>query len=98
MNTVTNTAESFRDVLMRIYENPFVSKLIAVILAIIVSFVLLALSRIVATAIKNKITKNFVLKGNKEVENVSALIGDVIFYALAMLSFFVSFSIMGINV
>jgi len=98
MHAVSDTAESFRDVILRIYDNPFVAKIIAVILAIIVSFVLLALSRIVATAIKNKITRNFVLKGNKEVENVSALIGDIIFYALAMLSFFVSFSIVGINV
>lgn len=98
MNTVAQTAESFRDVLIRIYENPFVSKLIAIILAIVVSFVLLAISRIIATAIRNKITRNFVLKGNKQVENVSALIGDIIFYALAMLSFFVSFSIVGINV
>lgn len=98
MHTVADTAESFRDIILRIYDNPFVSKIIAIIVAVVVSFLLLAVSRIIATAIRNKITRNFVLKGNKQVENVSALIGDIIFYALAMLSFFVSFSIVGINV
>jgi hypothetical protein len=80
------------------YENPFVSKIIAIILAIVLSFFLLSVSKILATYIKNKITKNFVLKGNKDVENVSALLGDVIFYTLAMFSLFISFSIVGIQV
>lgn len=80
------------------YENPFVSKIIAIILAIILSFVLLSASKVLASYIKNKITKNFVLKGNKDVENVSALLGDVIFYTLAMFSLFISFSIVGIQV
>jgi len=80
------------------YENPFVSKIISIILAIIISFVLLALSKILAAYIKNKITKNFILKGNKDVENVSALLGDIIFYVLAMFSLFIAFSIVGIQV
>ncbi|MEI6118394.1 MAG: cytochrome c oxidase subunit II transmembrane domain-containing protein [bacterium] len=80
------------------YENPFISKIISIILAIIISFVLLALSKILAAYIKNKITKNFILKGNKDVENVSALLGDIIFYVLAMFSLFIAFSIVGIQV
>ena len=83
---------------MKMYENPFVSKIIAIVLAIVLSFVLLSLSKLLATYIKNKITKNFVLKGNKDVENVSALLGDIIFYALAMFSLFIAFSIVGIQV
>ncbi|MEI8252770.1 MAG: hypothetical protein WCG25_03325 [bacterium] len=59
---------------MNFYDNPFVAKIISILLAIIVSFVLLALSRILASVIKNKITKNFVTQGNKEIQNVSALI------------------------
>lgn len=98
MNTATKAAGGLRDTIMNIYNNPFVSKIIAIIIAIVVTFILLAISRIIATTIRNKITKNFVLKWNKQVENVSALIGDIIFYALAMLSLFVSFSIVGINV
>ncbi|HMS91611.1 MAG TPA: mechanosensitive ion channel [Candidatus Absconditabacterales bacterium] len=90
--------ETFREFLIRMYENPFVSKIIAIILAIILSFVLLSASKVLASYIKNKITKNFVLKGNKDVENVSALLGDVIFYTLAMFSLFISFSIVGIQV
>jgi small-conductance mechanosensitive channel len=80
------------------YENPFVSKIISIILAIILSFVLLSLSKILANYIKNKITKNFILKGNKDVENVSALLGDVLFYVFAMFSLFIAFSIVGIQV
>ncbi len=102
MNTLWSAAsavqETFRDFIMRMYENPFVSKIIAIILAIVLSFFLLSVSKILATYIKNKITKNFVLKGNKDVENVSALLGDVIFYTLAMFSLFISFSIVGIQV
>ena len=80
------------------YENPFVSKIISIVLAIFLSFILLSLSKILATYIKNKVTKNFVLKGNKDVENVSSLLGDFIFYAFAMFSLFISFSIVGIQV
>lgn len=98
MNTVTKATGGLRDTIMSLYNNPFVSKIIAIIIAIVVTFILLAISKIIATTIKNKITRNFVLKWNKQVENVSALIGDIIFYALAMLSLFVSFSIVGINV
>lgn len=95
---VENTWETLWDVLLRIYDNPFVGKIIAIVAAILVSFVLLSLSKILAVSIRNKITRNFVTKWNKEVENVSALIWDIIFYALAMFSFFISFSIVGINV
>ncbi len=102
MNTLWTTAtaakETFFDFIVRMYENPFISKIISIILAIIISFVLLALSKILAAYIKNKITKNFILKGNKDVENVSALLGDIIFYVLAMFSLFIAFSIVGIQV
>jgi len=102
MNTLGAAAgsatETFRGFLIRMYENPFVSKIIAIILAIIISFVLLLLSKILAAYIKNKITKNLILKGNKDIENVSSLIGDIIFYVLAVFSLFVAFSIVGIQV
>lgn len=102
MNTLWAAAwavqETFRGFIIRMYENPFVSKIIAIILAIVLSFILLSASKVLASYIKNKITKNFVLKGNKDVENVSALLGDVIFYTLAMFSLFISFSIVGIQV
>jgi len=102
MNTLwtaaTTVQETFRGFLIRMYENPFVSKLLAIIIAIVLSFILLSVSKILATYIKNKVTKNFVLKWNKDVENVSALLGDIIFYALAMFSLFISFSIVGIQV
>ena len=102
MNTLWAAAstakETFRDLIIRMYENPFVSKIISIVLAIVLSFILLSVSKILANYIKNKITKSFVLKGNKDVENVSALLGDIIFYALAMFSLFISFSIVGIQV
>jgi small-conductance mechanosensitive channel len=74
---------------MRIYENPFVSKIVAVILAIVLSLVLMSLSKILAVYLKNKITKNFIVKGNKDIENVSSLIGDIIFYVLVVFSLFI---------
>lgn len=102
MNTLTQTAstatESFRDFLMRIYQNPFVSKLLSVILAIVLSLVLISLSKIVAVYIKNKVTKNFITKGHKDIENVSALIGDIIFYVLLVFSLFIGFSVVGLQV
>ena len=97
--TVASTAkETFRDFIVRMYQNPFISKVFSIILAIVLSFILLSLSKILATYVRDKITRNFVIKGNKDVENVSALLGDIIFYALGMFSLFVSFSIVGIQV
>lgn len=58
----------------------------------------MSLSKIIATYLKSKITKNFVVKGNKDVENVSALIGDIIFYVLVVFSLFIGFSIVGLQV
>ncbi len=93
-----NVTESFRDFLVRIYENPFVSKMVLLILAIVLSFILMSLSKILAVYLKKKITKNFVTKGSKDIENVSALIGDIIFYTLTVLSLFTAFSLVGLKV
>lgn len=102
MNTLGQAAgavtETFRDVLVRIYENPFVSKMILLIVAIVLSFILMSLSKILAAYLKRKITKNFIVKWNKDIENVSALIGDIIFYTLAVLSLFIAFSVVGLKV
>lgn len=102
MNTLgtaaTTVKETFREMLLRIYDNPFVSKLIAVILAIVLSLLLMSISRMLAVYFKNKITRNFVVKGNKDIENVSALIGDIIFYVLVVFSLFIGFSIVGLQV
>ncbi len=93
-----NVTESFRDFLIRIYENPFVSKIVLLILAIILSFIFMSLSKILAAYLKRKITQNFVTKWSKDIENVSALIGDIIFYTLTVLSLFMAFSIVGLKV
>ncbi len=93
-----NAQGTLLDTLARLYQNPFVSKIISIVWAILIAFALFAVSKIVATYIKNKITRSFVLKGNKEVENVSSLIGDIIFYALIMFSLYISFSIAGIDI
>jgi hypothetical protein len=53
-----------------LYDNPFVAKLIAVLIAIVVSFVLLSLSKMVALFIKNKIMDGFVIKDNEEARKV----------------------------
>jgi len=102
MNTLgtaaTTVKETFREMLLRIYDNPFVSKLIAVILAIVLSLLLMSISRMLAVYLKNKITRNFVVKGNKDIENVSALIGDIIFYVLVVFSLFIGFSIVWLQV
>ena len=93
-----NVTETFRDFLVRIYENPFVSKIVLLLVAIVLSFVFMSLSKILAAYLKRKITQNFVTKGSKDIENVSALIGDIIFYTLTVLSLFMAFSIVGLKV
>lgn len=102
MNTLgavaSNTTETFRGLITRLYENPFISKILSVILAIVLSLVLMSLSKIVATYIKNKITRNFIVRGNKDIENVTALIGDIIFYVLVVFSLFIGFSVVGLQV
>ncbi len=84
-------------ILIKFYDNPFVSKLIDVLFAIAVAAVLLTLSRFVANAIKNRITSNFIVQEGDEVKKVASIIGDVIFYAMAMFSLFISFHIVGIQ-
>ena len=93
-----NATESFRDFIVRIYEYPFVAKIVSVILAIVLSLILMSLSKVLAVYLKNKITKNFLTKGHKDIENVSALIGDIIFYVLLVFSLFIGFSIVGLQV
>lgn len=105
MNTTVNqiqstawaSGEGFLGLIIRLYDNPFVAKLISVIIAIAVAVLLLSLSKFVAVFIKNKITKNFVVTQGTDVQKAWELIGDVIFYAMAMFSLFIAFNIVGIN-
>jgi hypothetical protein len=45
-----------------ILNNPYISKLIAVIVATVVGVLLIALSRIIANYIKKKVTESFIIQ------------------------------------
>lgn len=80
-----------------LYENPFVMKLIQVLLAIVVTGILLFLSKFIASIIKNKINKHFKFRHQESVDKVANLVGDLVFYAMSVFSLFIGFKIVGID-
>lgn len=106
MNTVANQAQNVGQgvvdtgisLFQRLYDNPFVHGLISLLIAIFLSIVLIIISRIIATIIKNRITKSFVAIHGENFKKMGVLIGDIVFYAMAFLSVYISFSVVGIDI
>lgn len=93
--TVIDTWFSLFD---KIYNNPFIQGLISLFVAIVLSLLLIFISRIISVFIRNKISKGFSSKDWVAVKKMWVLVGDIIFYAMAFLSIYISFTIAGIDI
>lgn len=90
-----NTADTAAGFLV---DNPFVSKLLSVLLAIVVSGFLIRLSRLIANFISNKIKKSFNDKDPDSVSKIGQLVWDLVFYAMATFSIYLWFKIVWIDI
>lgn len=98
LRQIEATGAQGADLFWQFVDNPFVNKLIQVLVAIIVVGVLVSFSKIIAVFIKNRISKNFILQEGEEVRKIGTLVGDVVFYAMTMFSLYLGFKIVGFDI
>lgn len=96
-NMVTAAGTAAASLGKNIIENPVVAYGIKIIGAIIVISILLLLSKIAAKIISKKIVKNST-EWNKNTDKIAKLIQNIVFYILAIFSFFIGFNIVGFDV
>lgn len=92
---VTNTAWSWIAVL---FNNPFVDKLLDILTAIVITAVLIMVSKWIANFIKRRITKSIVSKHQESVDKVGTLVSDLVFYAMAAFSIYIGFKTVGMDI
>lgn len=96
--TIGNTISTADKTAWFLVNNPFVSKLLSVLLAIVVAWFLIRLSRIIANFISSKIKRGFNDKDPDSVNKIAQLSGDLIFYAMATFSVYLWFKIVWIDI
>lgn len=79
-------------------DNPFVSKLWSVLLAIAVAGFLIWLSKIISNFISKRIISSFHDKDPDSVGKIGQLAGDLVFYAMATFSIYLGFKIVNIDI
>jgi len=94
INQVAQTSGWVADTIM---NNVIVVYILKIIGAIAVIVLLLLISKILANVISKRIMKSST-EGNKNIDKIGKLIHDIVFYILAIFSFFVGFDIVGFNV
>lgn len=97
-NTINKTIDTADKTAWFLVDNPFVSKLLAVLLAIVVSGFLIRLSRVIANFISHKIKRNFTEKDTDSVTKIAQLSWDLVFYAMATFSIYLWFKIVWIDI
>ena len=90
---VSNTLDAAGDTAGFLVNNPFITKLLSVLLAIVVAGFLIWLSKIIANFVANKIKNNFHDKDADSINKIGQLVGDLIFYAMATFSVYLGFKI-----
>lgn len=95
---VANTVNTANKTAGFLVDNPFVSKLISVLLAIVVAGFLIRLSRLIANFISSKIKNSFNNKDSDSVSKIGQLVGDLVFYAMATFSIYLGFKIVWIDI
>ena len=89
------TSISFLEI---IYDNPYIQWFLSLIFALLLSFWLITLSRILAIFVKNRIIKNFAVKDWVSPKKMAILVWDIVFYAMSFVSIYISFTIAGIDI
>ena len=96
--TVWQWVEQWVSLLSKIYDNPFVSKLIAVLMWIGLSIILILLARIIAVFVRMRISRFFVNKNWEALKKMWVLVWDVVFYVMSFLSVYISFNVVWIDI
>ncbi len=81
-----------------LYEHPFFKFMIKLFLAIIVVWILIIISKIVAVTIKKKIINKITLEDDEYVSKIGNLIEDIIFLTLSLFALFIGFEIIWFDV
>ena len=95
---VSNTVNAAGDTAGFLVNNPFVTKLLSVLLAIVVAGFLIRLSKLIANFIATKIKNNFHDKDADSINKIGQLVGDLIFYAMSTFSIYLWFKIVWIDI
>ena len=94
-NTAQTVAQTW---LSEFMNNPFVIFVWKLFLAIIVVWLLTAISKWIASTVRKKIIKNSILDDEDYIEKVGALVWDIVFYTLMTFSIFIWFEILWFDV
>ena len=97
-NTISKTIDTADKTAGFLVDNPFISKLLSVLLAIVVAGFLIRLSRIIANFISAKIKRSFSDKDSDSVGKIAQLSGDLVFYAMSTFSVYLWFKIVWIDI
>jgi len=101
-NTTENAVNASKHVASTWFDhllnNPFVDFLWKLALAIVVVWVLIIISKIVAWNVKKKIIKNSIISDEDALEKTGNLVGDVVFYTLLTFDIFLWFKILWFDV
>jgi len=94
----TQSADTFGSGFMILLQNPFVDKLVDILIAILVTAVLIIISKWIAAFIKRRITKSIVSKHQESVDKVWTLVSDLVFYAMTAFSIYIWFKTVGMDI
>lgn len=92
-NTINKTIDTANNTAGFLVDNPFISKLLSVLLAIAVAGFLIWISKLIANFISNKVKRNFNEKDTDSVTKIAQLSGDLVFYSMATFSVYLGFKI-----
>ncbi len=79
-------------------DNPFVAFVIKLLIAIVVVWFLIVVSKIIASNVKKKIIKNSILSDEDALEKTWNLIWDIVYYTLLTFDIFIGFKILWFDV
>jgi small conductance mechanosensitive channel len=92
------TAEVSVSLFQTLYSNPFVHGIISLLYAFVLSLMLILISKIIATFIRNRIVRTFWSKDDIAHKKMGILVWDLLFYLMSFLSIYVAFTIAGIDI
>jgi small conductance mechanosensitive channel len=98
VQTVTGSNDTFWSGLMILLQNPFVEKLLDILAAIMITAVLIMVSRWIAWFIKRRITKSIVSRNQESIDKVWTLVGDLVFYGMSAFSIYIWFKAVGMDI
>ncbi len=101
VQTVESTAQwadTFWSGIMILLQNPFVEKLLDILAAILITAVLIMVSKWIAGFIKRRITKSIVSRHQESVDKVGTLVADLTFYGMSAFSIYIGFKSVGMDI